>query len=171
MDIVSNILRDTSKDSQGKQYSVVKSAVARAFDEVNKVTGGAAGLVPPKSGEITYHPPTAQEQLYKSFLRTIQLPAILLPHLTQFAHLPATVPMKVWSDRLFNHNPAEVQRMIDISSVMSNTQWDIHIMIFSIRLEKRLNDKVSHCRVYSNKTFHQPGFLFMRNKQLSLLLL
>jgi hypothetical protein len=165
LDIVSNVLHDTQTDYKGAQYSAVKAQVAKAFEASNKFAG--TNLDIPKAAP-TYYPPTQAEHTYKDILRIIQLPGIILPHLGQYAHLAASAPLSSLTKALFSSTSDEALKMIDHSGIIANSEADIlhsDILMRTGKLAQWTNSPTAASII--GKSFHQPGFQWMRLRQLA----
>jgi hypothetical protein len=172
-DIVSNELKDTRivKAPGGIQstQSTSKVVMNRSFAVVNKfraLTGDKS--IPSLNTDATYNPVSAPERAASDILRMVQIPFVAIPHIGQYFHLGASAPLQAVGKALLRMDQVSMERTIDASSILANTEWDVihsDILARSGKVAKYTNSPTAASII--SKTIHQPGFNYFRLKQLA----
>lgn len=175
LDIISNELQDTKPGfKQGKKFpdmSESKSAVADVFNTVNKLRkqAGTQKMLPSIDVSATYIPPQNWEKVANNILRTVQIPFVAIPHIGQLFHIPASSPITAIGKSLLQMDVPKMRQIREISGILGTSQWDaIHsdLLARTGRVAKWTNSPTVGSVL--SKVIHEPGFNWLRQRQLSL---
>lgn len=164
-DIISNEIRDTTSFNK-LPASDFKLKANAAFNTYNKYA--EENQIPSLDAHATYTAPTEDERLAMRFLRMTQIPFVAIPHLGQYFHLPASAPVTAIGKAMLNWDSEALSKIVDQAHVTANTEWDSIYTELQGRTGKvaQWTNKPTLGSILS-KTFHQPGFNWLRTKQLS----
>lgn len=172
-DIVSNELKDTTTTKRGdvlQQTSKSKQQMNQTFGTVNRFRekAGVSSRIPLLRTDPTYVAPSTAERIASSVLRTVQIPFVAIPHIGQYFHLPATAPLQSIGKALLGMNNEEMNRVVDASGILANTEWDVIHSDIAARtgtVAKWTNSPTAASII--QKSIHTPGFSYLRLKQLA----
>lgn len=172
-DIVSNELKDTSEIKYGNTksfQSTSKLDMNKVFNTVNKFRQkiGSSEQIPLLNTNPTYYPPSKAEKVAFDVLRTVQIPFVAIPHIGQYFHLPATAPLEAIGKALLMMDKEQMEHTLDASGILANTEWNVIYDDLAARtgtLSRWTNNPTAASII--SKSIHQPGFNFLRLKQLA----
>jgi hypothetical protein len=171
LDIVSNELHDTKIGAQGAKVSDVKSEVRGTFKTLNKIRAklGSSTQLKLPTADPTYYPPSEAEKTANKVLRTIQIPFVAIPHIGQYFHLGASAPiLQGVGKALLQMDKVEMQKTVEASGILANTQWDVihsDLLARTGKVAKWTNSPTAASII--QKSIHTPLFNWMRLRQLS----
>ena len=171
--IVSNQVRDTKlmQDFSGGNSMQSASAVDmnKAFKSANKIRAVVEEPeIPMLRTDPTYSKPSETERAAHRVLNTVLTPFIAIPHIGQLFHLPASSPLSAVGKALFRMDHAEMSKTVEASSILANTVWRetyADILAESGKVSQWTNSPTTGKIL--GRTYHQPGFDFVRKQQLN----
>jgi len=171
-DIVSNELKDThTYHERGGdiEKSSAKVQMNQSINTVNKFRAiSEEEQIPMLNVKPTYEPVSNPERTAQEVLRLVQIPFVAIPHIGQYFHLGMSAPLQSIGKALLRMNEDEMHSTLEASGILANTEWDVvhsEILARSGKLA-RWTDQPTAAEII-RKTIHQPGFNYMRLKQLS----
>lgn len=175
LDIISNELQDTKPGfagaSKGLPVSGAKEAVGDVFAKVNKLRkqAGTTQMLPTVNIKPTYTAPEQWEKIANNILRTVQIPFVAIPHIGQLFHIPASSPITAIGKALLQMDKPKMEQIKEISGILGTSQWDaIHsdLLARTGKVAKWTNSPTVGSVL--SKVIHEPGFNWLRQRQLSL---
>jgi hypothetical protein len=171
-DIVSNELKDTRTFHERGGDVTKSSAKVQMNQSINTVNKFRAlsedKQIPKLNVDPTYTPASNPERTAQEVLRLVQIPFVAIPHIGQYFHLGASAPLQAVGKALLRMNEDEMHSTLEASGILANTEWDVvhsEILARSGKLAQWTNQPTAAEII--RKTIHQPGFNYMRLKQLS----
>jgi hypothetical protein len=164
-DIISSETKDTT-EIMGTPASKFKLQANKTFSTLNKYVENSN--IPPLKTYSTYEPKTQLEYTADRALRMVQIPFVAIPHVGQYFNLLGGSPVSQIGKALLSWDADSMSKIVDQAHVTANTQWDAIYTELLGRTGKVANwtDKPTLGSIFS-KTMHQPGFNWLRTKQLS----
>jgi hypothetical protein len=171
-DIVSNELKDTrvyhERDGDVTKSSA-KVQMNRSISTVNKFRAvSEEKQIPKLNVDPTYKVASNPERTAQEVLRLVQIPFVAIPHIGQYFHLGMSAPLQSIGKALLRMNEDEMHSTLEASGILANTEWDVvhsEILARSGKLARWTNQPTAAEII--RKTIHQPGFNYIRLKQLS----
>ena len=171
-DIVSNEIKDTrTYHERGGdiEKSSAKVQMNKSFSTVNKFRAVSEEKpIPMLNVKPTYEPVGNPERVAHEVLRMVQIPFVAIPHIGQYFHLGMSAPLQGVGKALLRMNEDEMNSTLEASGILANTEWDVvhsEILARSGKIAQWTNMPTAAEIV--RKGIHQPGFNYMRLKQLS----
>jgi hypothetical protein len=171
-DIVSNEIKDTRTYHEHGGDVTKSSAKVQMNQSINTVNKFRAlseeKQIPKLNVNPTYTPVSNPERTAQEILRLVQIPFVAIPHIGQYFHLGMSAPLQSVGKALLRMNEDEMHSTLEASGILANTQWDVihsEILARSGKLARWTNQPTA--AEILRKTIHQPGFNYMRLKQLS----